>query len=49
MQYISKGGFTFGIEIAGITLTNEHKVPPIIGAIKIGYHFNTVKTKKTKI
>ena len=38
MQYTSDGGFTFGIEAAGIIVDSQNSVP-IWGAIKLGHHF----------
>jgi hypothetical protein len=37
IQFISKGGFTFATEVAGLFLPNVNS--PVWGAIKLGYHF----------
>lgn len=37
IQFISKGGFTFAPEVAGLYLPGS--LTPVWGAIKLGYHF----------
>ena len=37
LQYLSDGGFTFGIELAGLFVDNYDTY--VWGAVKLGYHF----------
>jgi len=39
IQYMSNGGFTFGAEVAGLTVKDIAGGTAVWGAIKIGYHF----------
>jgi len=39
IQYMSTNGFTFGFELAGISLENIAGGSPVWGALKLGYHF----------